>query len=127
MTKEELHEKYGFKMTAEIMQKRQDAGEPIIDPIYIKHLPAAWVIPDIYGHVQQENISLGKARELITAVIDEQLDSVKQEVSKATYQVKVSPLFGFGYTRAEIDGQVIHMALFGIAWFIWTEGHYHIE
>lgn len=73
MTVEELNNKYGFKTTSKGFKKRLDKGESLLDPIYLKHLPAAWIIHNIYGHVHNENISLGKARELTTAVIEEHL------------------------------------------------------
>ena len=64
MTVDELHEKFGFKDPTIIK------GKLSLNPIYRKHLPACWIIQDIYGHVEQGNISLGKARELTAAVIE---------------------------------------------------------
>jgi len=72
MTVEELHEKYGFdkEITVEELMERQKSGQ-VLNPIYHKHLPACWVIQDVWGHVHNENISLGKARELTSAIIEE--------------------------------------------------------
>lgn len=69
---ESLQEKYGFdkKINVEELIKKHENGI-ILNPIYEKHLPACWVIQDIWGHVMNENMSLGKARELTASVIEE--------------------------------------------------------
>mgnify|MGYP003421614269 FL=1 len=71
MTVEELHEKYGLdnNITAEALIWRGSK----LNPIYEKHLFACWIIETIYGHVANENISLGKARELTASVIEQHL------------------------------------------------------
>jgi hypothetical protein len=78
MTIEELQEKYGWKESLEELTKRL-SGEAKLHPIYHKHLPASWIIEDIWGHVANENMSLGKARELTTAVIEEHFNELNQK------------------------------------------------
>ncbi len=74
MKVEELNKKYGFPASVDVLKERRDKGVSLLDPIYLKHLPAAWIIQTIWGHVQNGNISSGKARELTTAVIEEHLN-----------------------------------------------------
>ncbi len=71
MTVTELNEKYGLdnNITAEALIGRGSK----LHPVYVKHLPACWIIETIYGHVANENISLGKARELTASVIEQHL------------------------------------------------------
>lgn len=76
MTIEELNDKFGFKETLDDLKNRRKNGQ-ILHPIYDKHLPAAWIIQDIWGHVDNGNISLGKARELTTAVIESHINQTK--------------------------------------------------
>ena len=78
MTKEELFERYNFEESIDDITKRQEEGK-VLNPIYEKHLPAAWIIQNIWGHAAMENISLGKARELTTAVIEEHINNLKQK------------------------------------------------
>lgn len=66
MTVNELHDKYGFSIESQFVN-----GELVLNPIYNKHLPACWLIQDVWGHVEAGNISLGKARELTAAIIEE--------------------------------------------------------
>lgn len=71
MTVTELYEKYGLDndLTTEKLIQRGS----ILHPVYEKHLRACWIIETIYGHVANENISLGKARELTASVIEQHL------------------------------------------------------
>lgn len=69
-TFDELEEKYGFKETLEEVIKRNKQNV-VLNATYSKHLPACWIIEDIYGQLSNETISLGKARELTAAVIEE--------------------------------------------------------
>lgn len=71
-TVDELHNKYGFKDEL----TRDEQGVIQMNPIYRKWLPACWIIENIYGHVEAENMSLGKAREITSAVIDEMVSSI---------------------------------------------------
>lgn len=68
MTKEQLHDKYGFKEPTIVN------GKLDINPICKKHIDVCWIIQDIYSHVHNESISLGKARELVSAVIEEHIN-----------------------------------------------------
>lgn len=74
MTVTELHEKYGLdnNLTAWELSQRKSK----LNPIYEKHLPICWIIQDIYGHVANENISLGKARELTASVIEQHIKTL---------------------------------------------------
>jgi hypothetical protein len=78
MTVEELNEQFGFNETLPELIKRRKSGK-VLHPIYDKHLPAAWIIQDIWGHVENENISLGKARELTTAVIEKHINKLNNK------------------------------------------------
>lgn len=66
MTKEELNEKYGFKVEDSLKN-----GKLVLPEVYSKWLPAVWVIQSVWGHVEAGNISLGKARELTSAIIED--------------------------------------------------------
>ena len=79
MTLEELSKRYGFgNPTVEELMERQKSGQ-VLNPIYEKHLPACWVIQSIWGHVENGNISLGKARELTAAVIEEHFKAISND------------------------------------------------
>ena len=77
MTIEELESKYGFDRNTSVdALKDTDTANTItvaLDPVYLKHLPACWIIQDVYGHVDNGTISLGKAREYVAAIIEEHL------------------------------------------------------
>lgn len=75
MTFEELHEKYGFNETLEAVLERHKAGVTL-HPVYSKHLPACWVIQEIYEYLMCEKMTLGKARELVAAVIEEHIKTL---------------------------------------------------
>jgi len=77
-TFDELYEKYGFHETLEELMERHKNGITL-HPVYHKHLPACWIIEDIYGCVDNEICSLGKGRELTAAVIEEQLKELLNE------------------------------------------------
>lgn len=66
MTLDELNEKYSFMLEDCIVD-----GKLTLHPTYKKWLPVCWIIENIYGHVECGNISLGKARELTAAAIEE--------------------------------------------------------
>lgn len=77
MTVEELHEKYGFDKEATIEEMMKYIND--LHPIYKKHLPACWIIQDVYGHAMNEKISPGKARELTAAIIEEHLKEPEKQ------------------------------------------------
>lgn len=82
MTLEELNERYGFgKPTYEELIERQKSGQ-VLNPIYKKHLPACWIIQSVWGHVENGNISLGKARELTAAIIEEHIEKLNNKPTK---------------------------------------------
>lgn len=72
MTAKELHDKFGWHETFEEIKARFEAGQKL-HPTYEKHLPACWIIQDVYGAVENGKISLGKARELTASIIEENL------------------------------------------------------
>lgn len=78
MDAEELHKKYGFDkdMTPEQWAERVKVQGHGLNPVYKKHLPAAWILQNIWGLYSVGEISSGKARELSTAVIEEHLNNI---------------------------------------------------
>lgn len=85
MTINDLCDKYNWKETIEEIKDRVKNGQ-LLHPTYERHLPCAWIIQDIWGHVQNENCSLGKARELTTAVMEEHIQSLEPEYSQTAYE-----------------------------------------
>lgn len=69
MTIEQLNEKYGFK--AEDHEKAYLNGGQL-HPVYKRHLKTTFLIECVYGLQLNEKISMGKARELVSAIIEEQ-------------------------------------------------------
>lgn len=69
MTLDELNEEYGPK---------PDEDYPLEGywKTHLKHAQAAWIIQDIYAHLNSEEISLGKARELTSHVIEKHMKDV---------------------------------------------------
>lgn len=82
---EDLNRVYGFAYTEVVAR-----GEKL-HPIYLKHLKATWEIETVYDLVHSEQISLGKARELTSGVIehfvkmpiptDEEINEIKKKYS----------------------------------------------
>lgn len=72
---EELLANYNFKETEAEMLSRFKSGR--LHPTYERHLPVTWVIQSIWGHVEAEGLSLGKARELTAAAIEHHLKSLE--------------------------------------------------
>lgn len=71
----ELDKKYGFHETLEEVMERLNSNATL-NPIYSKHLPACWIIQEIYEQFLCENMSAGKARELVAAVIEEHIKTL---------------------------------------------------
>ncbi len=81
-----FHEHYGLKDTADLIKKEGLR----LHPTYKKWLPACWLIESVYGHVEQGNISLGKARELTSAIIESHLkESVAPQEPKQDGMVAI--------------------------------------
>ncbi len=59
-TLEELNKEYQYEISPTME----------IHPTHKKWISAAWEIQNVYGHLHNETISLGKARELTTAIIE---------------------------------------------------------
>lgn len=74
MTVEELHKKYGFKFDKKAKIRYLEGQS--INPVHMKHAAASFIIQTIWGHVHNENMSTGKARELTSAVIEEHLENL---------------------------------------------------
>lgn len=68
MTIEELNKEYGYP----IMPTR------CINPTHKKWVAAAWEIECVYGHVENGTLSLGKAREFTTAIIEKYVEENKK-------------------------------------------------
>lgn len=71
MTTEEIIDKYSFPIEERSVNK--------LHPVYSKWLPVCWIIEDIYGAVENGSISLGKARELTSAVIEEYIKNFPEK------------------------------------------------
>lgn len=74
MKLEEILQKYSFNESIEDIDKRTKETKEYLNPIYSKHLPVCWIIQDIYEHVNNGNLSLGKARELVSNVIEKHIN-----------------------------------------------------
>lgn len=68
---EQLNEQYGFKA-----EEFVNDGKIIQPPAFTKWLPAAWDIDSVYALVAAEKISLGKARELVTAIMEAHIGAI---------------------------------------------------
>lgn len=73
MTIEELNKEYGRPVEEHIAALKSNA----LHPVYKKWLPILFTIQDVYGHVEQGNISLGKARELTAAIIEKNVNQAQ--------------------------------------------------
>lgn len=63
-TLDELHEKYGFKEITVV------DGKMTLNPVYKKHMDKTWEIQNVYALLGNDEVSLGKARELTAAIIE---------------------------------------------------------
>lgn len=77
MTIEELNNKYGDQASELTLD---GDGRPVLHPVYEKHLPLCWEIQSIYGHVMNENMSLGKARQLTAFAIENHLKTISNDI-----------------------------------------------
>lgn len=107
MTFEELEEEYGFKETLKEVIER-NKKDMVLNPVYAKHLPACWIIEDIYGHLMNERITSGKARELTAAVIEKHLQGLMSipttDHEEILDQSAVAfSIAGFKFERKDLD------------------------
>lgn len=74
LTIEQLNEKYGWPVEEHINALKSGG----LHPIYNKHLPVCWLIQNVYGHVENETMSLGKARELTASIVEDHIKFLSQ-------------------------------------------------
>lgn len=103
MTLEELNAKYGHEnVTVDELKERKKQTGSILDPIYLKHLPAGWIIQEIWGLAANETISLQKARELTSAVIEEHFNKLLVPPELALFFKKINDIIDSVYTSENI-------------------------
>jgi len=81
MTIDELNDLYNLDkgMSTDDYIKRNNETGTILNETYLHHLSICFVIESIYGHVFNENMSMGKARELTAGAIESHINNLKNE------------------------------------------------
>jgi len=79
-TFEQINKNFGFNID-EVMAAMKSDNK--IHPVHARWLKYAWLIDTIYGHVHNENCSLGKARELVTAIIEDAHSSLLEKAAQS--------------------------------------------
>lgn len=57
----------------EAIKRKKQTGS-LSNPVYIKHISFAWLMHNIWGHVECGNMSPGKARELTAYAVEKYLN-----------------------------------------------------
>lgn len=70
-TLEQLNEQYGYKAEDFV-----NDGKAIQPPAFTKWLKAAWDIDSVYALAAADKISLSKARELVTSIIEAHIATI---------------------------------------------------
>lgn len=96
-TLEQLNSEYGFKAEDFVVD-----GKEVQPPAFKKWLKAAWEIDNVYALVQAEEISLSKARELVTAIIEKHSSSPVQDPRIPIIPPMTDPL-GKGWDQPKLE------------------------
>lgn len=86
-TAQQMHDEYGFPKDEAAIKYLQ---EHHIHPVLEKHLKVCWEIDNVYGLVQGEQISTGKARELVAAIIEKNYGT-KNDSKEGKIGIQVNP------------------------------------